>query len=375
MDFDAEESSSLEEIYQKITNPTIEHVEDKKPIVPQSLDEKFDIFEQNMLNEFGGLNGHPKKKYLNAYAYFQRAQADIPEIIENQFLISMFSREENTFFPNAIRVLRELFLDRYNNVTIDTLARIHKSIEVPRSIKKYIIDTIPYESYKCIEFPRNCHISDFHGNTDLAATIENDLFQIWDLKTGEKSFLPKKALSGWIKFSDDGLNIITATLYKEEPKIIHIDIWDSISKKLIHTIVHSTLISRIIMQTEATKDKTLWIFDAYGISIYILKKDLPLAFCSRMNLGIEISFDGARPNTDGDYKLSGSTLSKKCLAYFLCSKAIQNTTNKDTLQKIRSVTIYEQLTPLEKNLIEREIAQKAENLIHSQKSILQSLFG
>jgi len=398
LDFDKEYGIPLETIHNNVTTiskivplqapiiPTIAPLQ--IPTISQFLDEQFVAFEGKLLDEFGGLNGQPRKKKLDACLYFARVKTDVPEIIADPETIKKYSESEKTFFSNAINVLKKRSLDRYSNVTSDTLAIINNPIatqscsildNIPPVLKTFVMDyayqNIDATPYKCLEFPQNCRNIDYHHTTHLAAITHNDTFQLWDLKTGENYIFPKRACMGWVRFSDNGEQLITALLQQKEPEVIHIDIWDSITKKLIYTIEHPQLIKDCILHNTPTK-QILYIFDEDNkLFRYTIKKDSFPVLSEKVCTLIRDFY----PHYSGriNYELSSGTLFKKCIPYFLCCKAIENTTNKNSLQKVRVAPLYEQLTPLEKDLIEKEIVQKAEKLMHNENghNTRKSWFG
>jgi hypothetical protein len=131
----------------------------------------------------------------------------------------------------------------------------------------------------------------------------------------------------------------------------------------MYTIEHPHTIRRVILKN---KDKKLLFFDKdYNLLLYRIKKDNPPILLQQVKTEGEIEkfYDDCLQGNN--YRLSGRTLYKECIAYSLCCKAIQNTTKKDSLQKVRAAPIYEKLTPLEKGLIEKEIIEKTEKIMKS----------
>lgn len=401
MDFDAEEGMPLEEIPQRVAaqkvyqkaiagpiappkkNSTIinqipPQATIEKPITPQSIDEKFIAFEQKVLDEFGGINGHPRKKKLTDYDYLELAQRDIPQMFLDIETIKKCVLIEKTFFRKVIEQYQTEILKHYKNVTSDTLASINNPHynqpishfnDLPLGFKKYIMDcaylAVSPIPYKCIEFSKNCRYIDFHDIPELAIAAHDQEFHIWNLKTGNYTVLAKKAVHGATKFSNDGKLFITVTLHQKTPKkIIHLDIWDSFTQEHIRNISSSRSIRSVILENKPSGDKSVWIFDEKnGLTLFILKAD---GSCMKQKTvtNIEKFYDCSHNIIKrGNYELSGHTLSNTCIAYAFCLQAIKNTTKKDSLPNIKIAPLYEKLTPLEKDLIEQEMIQKAQNLI------------
>lgn len=419
MDFDAEEGIPLQEIYQRTVvqqyqtitaGPTAststktervpqisiiskkEHLDIQNPIISQSINEKFIAFEKKILNEFGGINELPVKKKLDSNDYLERAQKDIPDMFASRKTIEECASIEKTFFKKTIDAVKSVVLKHYTNVTSNTLATINDPNQNhpipnfnrwPLTFRKYIMDcaycAVSALPYKCIKFSSNDRFIDFHSTPQLAVTVHLTEFRVWDPKTGTYSILPKTAHHGGIKFSDDGKLLITVTMHQETPKkIIHVDIWDSITLEHMHNVPYPNAICSFILQNKSCGDKILWLFGTGNhLAVCTLKTDGSLAILQTIT-NIEKFYAPSHHITCDNYKLSERILYKKnCIPYAFCLQAINNTTDKDTLQTIRTTPLYAQLTQLEKKLIEQELIQKAQKLVHNTKknNTVKSLFG
>lgn len=222
------------------------------------------------------------------------------------------------------------------------------------------------------------HIS-IRGKADIAAVSYEkiDAFLICDLRTRTVRTLPKKSVCGNIYLSSNGSQVLTVNIAQKEPQIVDLDIWDCKTLENTHTIQHPHLIDlcRLINQDDNT-NKLIFVDTIGNLYIYEIKPNSILSLSEHITLDMKVR--GSVFNySAGEYRLYGSTIYKNSPAFYLCSQAIKNTQNKDSLPNIKTAMLYLSLPSFEKESIDKEIEERKTTLIkqEQQQKTFLSWFG
>lgn len=358
MDFDQEDGIPLQTIYRQKKNSK------------KSLAEQLALFDAEIDAQVH------RQDSLTADYYFAQLARNIPEIFAEEKTIEKFAQNTDSLFGNSVQLyVEQAHVNHYKKVTCDTLATItNPSVQQPLKIlnnlpiplKKYIMqkgyDEIN-ESYSCFELSDNINSFDINSKAHLAATSNNHdcLFQLWDLTTKRAETIPKKSVCGGVKFSSNGDQLITVTLAQTNATTVDIDIWDTLTKSLIHTVQTPTLLNYFSLENESTEFSTLILLDqTSNLSLYRITKNAPPALL----LSVKTQISSIQPiKLWGNYSLARNpqkklVIKKKCTAYFLCLQAIRNTERKESLENIYATLPYATLDQQAKQLINAKIKEK-----------------
>lgn len=268
---------------------------------------------------------------------------------ENNFritpMILLLLYKKNKSFAQAIDYFGRLAYKNLHIVTCDNLEVIENPISpqpmeelnlLPLSIKEYVMfllrDQIKREYKICFSLGEKNKIISFDicPYTDLAATSStNGNCCLWSLKTGQLYYLlPEHNRVDKVQFNYHGTKLTLITRSDAGDRQL-IKIYDLQTIRLWHAIEP---IKRIdIFAQQANRD-------------YIQKGNY-LAECRR-------TFDE-----------SILYITKyNCTNLALCERAIANTNNQQSLQKLWSLSSYIELTPIEKGIIHGQYQQKVHTL-------------
>lgn len=376
LDFNKEDGIPLETIHKtRTTNTSM-----------KSLDQQFDEFEQRIQKEFfndGTVKGffNTFGKQICAHEYIQRMNKELATIISTEPIIEKYLQKKESYFAQSIKYLIEKNgKGHFESVSCATLETITNPHTVPSSsriisglplvVRTYVLKRA-FENIK-EKYPLNLREDirelDVHAQANLAATAskgENGIFELWNLTTGKAHKLPTTANLGGVKFNGTGSRLMTVTLAKKSPQTILIQVWNTHTKRLTHTIEHTKLLNYCFFKNkienfDSDDRETLLFFDADGyLSIYELKENTDPVRTDHLNIG------------KVDQKMIIEDLGKYyCITeqnqlctnnpfIWLLSQAIKKTEDQTPLATVKNTSFYQQqLTPYEQSLIDKEIEAK-----------------
>ena len=353
----------------------------RKKNTPLSLDDQLLHFDQRMRINYPDRYQIPwwdnKKKLPFALAYIQKISHDLPDAIANQEVIKKYADNKELLFAESIGILVDVTGNsHYKNVTGDTLKTIQDTYikkscselnELPYVIKKYVMarayDTI--NKKYTIQFPKETAVIDIHPDVNLAATADRNNFFIWDLTTLQSHVLAKRALNGGVKFSSNGAQLVTVTRTQEMLQQTTIDIWNSQTRKHMHSIDHHELIQQVTLENKDGGNAQLFILDTTGTACVYRIDHTKSCLTTSIETGItRIMGIDSNLHYGGCYEYYHQTkcLTKKNIPFYLCKRAIKNTQNQPSLEKIKRTSLYLSLTPYEQTLIEKKLKERSEEL-------------
>jgi len=327
------------------------------------------------------------------FEFINNVTDKFPTVIAHRKLLDKFSNNEDLLFFQVINYFIALARKNFDIVTYDTLATIQDATapqsipqlnKLPLPIKKYVMSRAynnikrPYTTFFTGHTALIRHI-DVNARVNLAATTSDDMtFRLWDLATGKEAYtFPEKAMSGYVKFNDSGSRLATTSVHTTNPQEIHIKIWNTTSKMLLHTIAQSNFIMGLTFFQKQQDDRLL-VFNQscpsskkHSISLYLLKKNKEpivteyaeagparIAF-SYTHLG---DYESIVNSFDWNAEVFNWQAQKNSRPLYLCEQAIRNTQHKEFLGKIKQTPVYESLTPLEKTMIVNKMSHHRSTL-------------
>lgn len=282
----------------------------------------------------------------------------------------------NNSFAETITYFSDIAAENFDNVTINTLNIVTDyTQQQPRpqlnklspTIKNYVMRT----AYNKI---RRIHYTYFSGHTGpigeiaintkalLAASASKDkTFRLWSLATGKELYIfPEKAIHGYVKFSDDGTLLATATINKKKPGEVIIKIWDTYSKENIWIIKQHKPFDAVAFFQEDTKC-IFAIFEKSHSILYTLERFKEPIYLAEHTQPLIIIKDTERQQYPIKKIGYSWNIVKRSPRLYLCEQAIKNTAHIPTSQKIESLGIFKNMITSEQNIIVETIKEKASN--------------
>jgi hypothetical protein len=344
-----------------------------------SLKREFMAFEKRFSIELSQDTKRIKKEPFLA-AYIEKLHKELPPIFTSERMIEKFSRIQNSYFAMAVQELVTHYgSNHYKNVTGDTLATIHKPeisqpctilTKLPLHLKQYVMRNAYYaikKNFVRVALGKNSDIFDIHSTIGAAAVIDRNskTFKIWNLTTGNLIHeIPQASDTSLIRFSTNGSIIITTALFPQDLGKTCITLWNRETKNNMMQLTYSHQIEHIFFDNDF-----LHVFDKDG-SVYIAYIDMQhkkIFKESQTNAGIEKmnpSFTSL-----GKYSIDNNAILRKSFSYFLCSRAVKNTSGIDSLKKIYNTQFYnsDSLTDNQRKMLRNKIEKKIHNLTEKNK--------
>jgi WD40 repeat protein len=246
----------------------------------------------------------------------------------------------------------------------------------PQQIKEYILQKAHDEIDCGYEIPlkhqNTIHRFDIHSATDKAVTYSLDYtLRVWDLTTASVLFtLARDIAIDLVRFNYDGSLVATASRYitSTNDEISHVNIYNIISRKLLHSIQHDARIYHIqfvqqspsiliMFSKKKCDDQNLKMVTALRLNT---KKPvahrLQVRPWQKENFIKSLSDKYAGYIEDEDNTVR--VIKKKCVPLYICTQAIYNSERLDKLDNILKSQQYQQLTKYEKQLIIKKIEQE-----------------
>jgi len=283
---------------------------------------------------------------------------------------------KNSLFQRAIGHFYRLAQKNFDNVTCDNLAVLENPQLIqpvsqlnglPPTIKEYVMNC----AYRSIGYKHTITFSeknddinnvDFYTHNHLVATAScNGKFRLWNLATQKMACeLTEPSVNGYVKFNNQGSLLATAT---NPQKGTVVQIWDVSAQKLMHTIQQKSPITYLDFLRN-TSENILVTFGA-ETSLYMLKENTEPIYLGSSTMLRKPAAEGYR-----DYHLSGNYcepirtrglacyVMKQCRDLYLCQKALENTYQRDSLDKVTKTILYKRLTSHDKDMIDEQLKQK-----------------
>ena len=293
-------------------------------------------------------------KHVNSYYENEIYEHDIDKL-----------KKKNSYFAVTMDYFCDIAQQNYDAVTLSTLSTITDHTQ-PQPIKQLnnLSDTLKKHVLNmAYHKTRRVHSIEFIGHTarvrrvdinpqkNLACSASKDgTFRLWNLQTGkELSILSTDAVSGYVKFNDQGTLLATATLSQEEPFEITIQIWCTQTQKILWNIKHHNRFAALAF-FQGKKSTTLAIFGQNNSALYRLKKNKEPMFIGTSTQSIPIAVDkGYKIKKRKEDNAWIAQKSAPCL--YLCERAIENTA-VPMVFNMQKIQMYQDLLESEKHIVD-----------------------